>query len=435
MSNENCVNSVRTLPPIGDHDLVFVEADLRPQKQRAKPHAPLPDMGPSPHPSMPDIIIEESGINKLLKNLNPHKASANRNCGIQTDLVLMDFAKAFDKVPHRRLIHKLEHYGVRGKSLAWIQQFLTGRTQRVVLDGDSSDSVPVTSGVPQGTVLGPILFLTYINDLPSHAVHAKMAIRETKDCDKLQHDVDNICKWETMWLMKFNPSKCEVMSVPSTKKPINYSYTLHGSPLAKVSKAKYLGVTITSNLSWNSHVDNVTAKANRTLGMLRRNLRIASVEAKQRAYMALVRPTLEYACPVWDPHTSDQVGRVEAVQRRAARYVYNNYRRTASVTEMLGNLRWQSLEHRRKMARLTTMFKVLHNTISVPHTSCLVPAARCSRRTNHALKLQTIASKNNYYRLSFFPRTIKEWNELEPSVAEAKSISQFKAELGRASLH
>ncbi|KAI8496708.1 DTW domain-containing protein 2 [Branchiostoma belcheri] len=102
---------------------------------------------------------------------------------------------------------------------------------------------------------------------------------------------------------------------------------------------------------------------------------------------------------------------------------------------MLGNLGWKSLQHRRKMARLTTMFKVLHNTISVPHTSCLVLAARCSRRTNHALNLQTIASKSNYYRLSFFTRTIKEWNELEPSVAEAKFISQFKAELGKASLH
>ncbi|KAI8500230.1 hypothetical protein Bbelb_217960 [Branchiostoma belcheri] len=90
------------------------------------------------------------------------------------------------------------------------------------------------------------------------------------------------------------------------KNAITYSYTLHGSPLAKVSKAKYLGVTITSNLSWSLHIDNITAKANRTLGMLRRDLRIASVEAKQRAYMALVRSTLEYPCPVWDPHTAEQ---------------------------------------------------------------------------------------------------------------------------------
>ncbi|KAI8513747.1 hypothetical protein Bbelb_080710 [Branchiostoma belcheri] len=175
-------------------------------------------------------------------------------------------------------------------------------------------------------------------------------------------------------------------------------------------------------------------KANRTLGMLRRNLRIASVEAKQRAYMALVRSTLEYACPVWDPHTSHQVSSVEAAQRRAARYVYhNNYKRTASVTEMLGNLGWKSLQHRRKMARLQCLKSCT--------TPSLSPTPRVLSRQLDApaalitLKLQTIASKNNYYRLSFFPRTIKEWNELEPSVAEAKSISQFKTELGRASLH
>ncbi|KAI8494401.1 hypothetical protein Bbelb_276270 [Branchiostoma belcheri] len=157
--------------------------------------------------------------------------------------------------------------------------------------------------------------------------------------------------------------------------------------------------------------------------MLRRNLRIASVGANVPIWL--------YSDPywstpgVWDPHTPDKVSRMETVQRRAARYVYNNYRRTASVTEMLGNLVWKSLQHRRKMARLTTMFKVLHNTISVPHASCLVPAARCSRRTNHALKLQTIASKNNYYRLSFFPRTIKEWKG-QPSVAEAKGLGSIK---------
>ncbi|KAI8478115.1 hypothetical protein Bbelb_441540, partial [Branchiostoma belcheri] len=190
--------------------------------------------------------------------------------------------------------------------------------------------------------------------------------------------------------------------------PINYSYTLHGSPLAKVSKAKYLGVTITSNLSWNPHVDNVTAKANRTLGMLRRNLRIASAEAKQRAYMALVRPTLEYACPVWDPHTSDQLHAAAAMPLHAATCPAP---RTRKANICFGA-----------------------NTAMANQQEMLC-AARCSRRTNHALKLQTISSKNNYYRLSFFPRTIKEWNELEPSVAEAKSISQFKAELGRASLH
>ncbi|KAI8497214.1 hypothetical protein Bbelb_251630 [Branchiostoma belcheri] len=151
--------------------------------------------------------------------------------------------------------------------------------------------------------------------------------------------------------------------------------------------------------------------------------------------MALVRPQVEYACSVWDPHTQDQVGRIEMVQRRAARYVTNNFLRTSSVTDMLAKLGWQTLESRRRNARLATLYKITNNVISVPHASRVVPAARCSRRTNHALKLQTIASKNNYYRLSFFPRTIKEWNELEPGVAEAGSLTQFKTGLARTLLH
>ncbi|CAH1248772.1 Hypp8402 [Branchiostoma lanceolatum] len=521
---------------------------------------PLPDMGPSPHTPMMDIKIDTTGINKLLDNLNPHKACGpdhvhacvlkelsttlspflqaifqksldtgcvpeawkeaniapvykkgnrldpanyrpisltcicskimehiiassmmthfdsnnilydlqhgfrnsrsceskllsltddlahNREKGIQTDLIIMDFAKAFDKVPHLRLIHKLQFFGITGKTLVWIQNFLQGRSQTVVLDGECSDSVPVTSGVPQGTVLGPILFLAYINDLPQHAAHAKvrlfaddcilqMSVKEKADCEKLQSDINEICSWEKKWLMAFNPSKCEVMSVPASRIPIIFPYTLHDHPLAKVSCTKYLGLHISSNLTWGKHVEATTSKANRTLGMLRRCLRISSTAAKERAYMALVRPVLEYGCCVWDPHTREQVRSVEMVQRRAARYVSNDYRRTSSVTAMLRNLGWQTLELRRKIARQVTLYKIIHGTVYVPHTTMIAPVARCSRRTNHSQTLQAIACRNNYYRLSFFPRTIKEWNELEPGVAEAGSLSQFKTELGKTLLH
>ncbi|KAI8491500.1 hypothetical protein Bbelb_307000 [Branchiostoma belcheri] len=180
-----------------------------------------------------------------------------------------------------------------------------------------------------------------------------MSIKEEDDCKRLQHDIDSICSWEKEWLMAFNPSKCEVMTVPSSRNPITFPYSLHDHVLTKVSTTKYLGVSISSNLTWGRHVDLVTAKANRTLGMLRRCLRISSNAAKERAYMALVRPSLEYGCSVWDPHTKDQA----------------------------------------------------------------------------------IASRTNFYRLSFFPRTIREWNELEPGAAEAGSLAQFKSELARTLLH
>ncbi|KAI8512059.1 hypothetical protein Bbelb_111590 [Branchiostoma belcheri] len=508
--------------------------------------APLPNMGPSPHPLMPEINIVTNGITTLLENLNPHKACGpdhvhacvlkelsstlspflqvifqksldtgavpeawkeaniapiykkgnrldpanyrpisltcicskimehiiassmmshfdtnnilydlqhgfrhgrscetqllsliddlahNRENGTQTDLIIMDFAKAFDKVPHLRLIHKLQFYGITGKALVWIQNFLQGRSQTVVLDGERSDPVPVTSGVPQGTVLGPILFLAYINDLPKYAAHAKvrlfaddcilqMSIKEEDDCKRLQHDIDSICSWEKEWLMAFNPSKCEVMTVPSSRNPITFPYSLHDHVLTKVSTTKYLGVSISSNLTWGRHVDLVTAKANRTLGMLRRCLRISSNAAKERAYMALVRPSLEYGCSVWDPHTKDQVSRVEMVQRRAARFVCSDYRRTSSVSSMLQNLGWQSLEVRRKIARQ-------------PSRGSDLPPAFGRRAIRRAVGL-AIASRTNFYRLSFFPRTIREWNELEPGAAEAGSLAQFKSELARTLLH
>jgi len=246
----------------------------------------------------------------------------------------MDFAKVFDKVSHSRLLLKLDHYGIRGTTLQWISSFLHNRSQRVVLEGESSDASPVTSGVPQGTVLGPILFLIFINDLPQHANHCtvrlfaddcvlQMEVRDESDCLKLQEDIDNIGRWEEVWLMEFNPTKCEVMSVPASRKPINHKYTLHGQELRRTKQTKYLGLTIQSDLRWNNHVGNIVSKANRTLGLLRRNLKVASKPAKELAYQGLVRPQVEYGSVVWDPHTKNLTHQVEMVQRRSARFVCN----------------------------------------------------------------------------------------------------------------
>jgi hypothetical protein len=306
-------------------------------------------------------------INDLAKGLD---------AGSQIDAILLDFSKAFDKVPHRRLMAKLHHYGIRGTTHAWIQDFLKDRTQQVVLEGEVSAVAPVTSGVPQGTVLGPLLFLVYINDLPDCVTATTRlfaddslvyrTIKTPDDCRKLQEDLDRLQEWENKWQMSFNPDKCEVLTITNKRKPIQAAYNIHGVQLKLVETAKYLGLNINCHLSWNLHIDKITKKANSTRAFLQRNLRGCPTNIKAQSYRTFVRPTLEYASMVWDPHTQQNIKKLEAVQRRSARFVCNVYNRTSSVTALLNELHWQSLKQRRLQSKVTMTYKILHDLIDIP---------------------------------------------------------------------
>ena len=183
----------------------------------------------------------------------------NTSAGKQTDLILLDFSKAFDKVNHSKLIWQLHQYGFRGNALSWIWAFLGYRSQTVVIEGEESGSVPVSSGVPQGSVLGPILFLVFLNDLPEKlSSQVRLFVDDTAvyltiggldGGTVLQNDLDKLSLWESQWDMEFNPSKCQVMRVTTARKTINTVYTLHGQILEVVTSARYLGVDISSGLS------------------------------------------------------------------------------------------------------------------------------------------------------------------------------------------
>ena len=241
--------------------------------------------------------------------------------------------------------------------LGWIRAFLGSRSQRVVLDGEESESILVTSGIPQGSVLGPILFLIYINDLPD-GIFSKvrlfaddtalyLTIEGKGDGAALQQDLDRLSVWESMWDMEFNPSKCQVVQVSGSRRPINTIYMLHGQVLEAVTSAKYLEGDISSTLSWNSHID-----ANRSLGFIRHNIKTKMSKVRETAYNTLVRPQLEHASAVWDPHTKEQITQIEKVQHRPARWTVNNFDQQASVTKIIQELGWRTLEQRRPLSIL-----------------------------------------------------------------------------------
>jgi len=289
---------------------------------------------------------------------------------------VMDFSKAFDKVSHQKLAWKLHRYGICGKTNAWISAFLHNRSQKVVIDGESSSTAAVDSGVPQGSVLGPSLFLFYINDIPTGISSTVrlfaddtiiyIALKPPSNNSILQDDLNKLSVWEKEWKMEFHPDKCQIIPITRNKKPVHNKYTLNGHVLQTTQNAKYLGLTVTPNLSWNTHIDNITCKANKTLGFVRRNIKVSSPKIKSLAYFSLVRPLLEYSSPVWDPYTQIKIDQIEMVQRRAARYVTNRYHNTSSVTNMLDHLGWRSLALRRTDARLCLMYKIVHGLVVIP---------------------------------------------------------------------
>lgn len=373
------------------------------------------------------LIITIDRIAKYLSN------------GTQIDIILLDFEKAFDKVPHSRLLYKLQFYGVRGRTNSWISSFLSNRKQQVVLEGARSQQDDVLSGVPQGTVLGPLLFLTYINDMPGYTqsdvrlfADDSLLYREisnAKDTEQLQKDLEALENWEKTWMMRFNPTKCNIIRIPpKNKEPIQYPYTLHGHILEPVDSAKYLGVSISNNLSWNKHIQSVTAKGNRTLGFVKRNLKECTRKVKAAGYTTLVRPVIEYASTIWDPTNQASINTLELIQRRAARFVYNDYtsRTPGCVTTMLEDLKWDTLQTRRRDNRLCMLYRIQNELIDI-NKSTYLKGGDSRTRGGHKFYQQRVTS--DVYRNSFFPRTIMEWNTLPARVAEAGSVEDFRSGL------
>ena len=353
----------------------------------------------------------------------------------QIDAVLLDFSKAFDKVDHKILLSKLSHLGIGESLCQWIRSFLSGRSQTVLVEGSSSKSSPVLSGVPQGTVLGPLLFLAYINDINTHLSEGTKirlfaddsllyrTIRSKEDSDILQQDLNTLQAWESANKMEFHPDKCQVLRITKKLNPIQVQYNIHGTLLGVVPSAKYLGIHLDSKLSWNVQNTYLCNKANNTLAFIQRNLYGCPQDVKEKCFNVLVRPILEYGCSVWDPHQAGQIANLEKIHKRAARFVTGNYSRIPGSTALnMGKLGWVPLSERRARLKIITLRKATTKTIEIPLDD-LIPINRATRHNTNNFQIPQSSVDPHLH--SFFPSTIRLWNNLPQHIKACETIASL----------
>ena len=357
--------------------------------------------------------------------------------GGNIDVIYTDFKKAYDSVAHQRLLKKVENAGIKGKVLKWIEAFLTNRKQRVKLSDTKSKWANVLSGIPQGTVLGALLFLIFINDLPEHiknsiiklfADDAKFykLIREAEDAAELQQDLNAACDWTIDWQLMFHPDKCKVVRLGKDNKKFNYTIKDQNGVIHPVTESegeKDLGILIDSKLNFQEHVNKKVKQANSILGIIKRSFKSLNKDSFIPLYKALVRPILEYGQPAWFPLYEREADALEAVQRRATCLILGI--KHLPYRERLKYLNLPTLKHRRLRGDMIYTYKILTQQIYTDH-EILKLVDENSITRGHKLKITKPKFKTSLRQKFFTNRVVEEWNKLPASVIEAPSINAFK---------
>ena len=355
------------------------------------------------------------------------------------DAIYFDFSKAFDTVPHQRLLKKLTSYGIDGKVHGWIKAFLENREQVVMVNGQKSYPVKVLSGIPQGSVLGPILFVLYINDLPDSVLSDILLfaddtkifrpVRNKEDATGIQNDIIRLQDWSNKWLLKFNIDKCHVLTLGKFE-DIRYTqrYKLDGEELEHVFDEKDLGVTLDSELKFRDHMNIKINKANSMAGLIRRSFDYLDGPLFRQLFTTLVRPHLEYCQSVWSPHLQKDINAIESVQRRATKLV--NGMNGLDYPERLEKLNLPTLAFRRRRGDMIELYKHFHVYDNATLPATFLPRTKAKRK--HEFQLERMFPKDGVRGIqynSFYYRSIEVWNNLPRNVVNAESINDFKNKL------
>ena len=342
------------------------------------------------------------------------------------DILYLDFSKAFDKVPIHLLILKLKSYGISGRLLAWIECFLSNRTFSVKVDKSLSDVYNVLSGVPQGSVLGPKLFLLYTADIPQSIVSTCAMYADdiklyntTINAHILQNDLNKIYEWSEKWGIPLNSNKCVVMHVG--KKNPEFCYRIEGESLRTVTEHNDLGILIHRNLSWANHVLKQVKKANSRMYILHKTFAKSNTSLMAKLFRIYVRPILEFGSVVWFPDRMQDMRSYENVQRRYTRWCYG-FRRPSYENRLI-LMKLPSLMDRKKRGDLIYCFKILQMGKQGENYFTIRQDVRLR---GHRLTLVVPRCKTNIRKNFFSTRIIKDWNKLPDEIIKSESVNVFK---------
>ena len=354
-----------------------------------------------------------------------------RDSGLITDSIFFDFAKAFDKVPHQPLIHKLQEYGITGDILKWIESFLTSRTFQVRVGFTASNASVIRSGVPQGSVLGPLLFMIYINDLPENIISQSLLYADdlkiwNTEPNQLQMDIDAINDWSERWGMPLNHSKCVHITF-GRESTYTYGFNTPDGFAAIPTKdgIKDLGVTFTSNLKFSRHHAITTAKATQLLNLFRRTFPKITETDFHILYSTYIRPILEYGHSVTYANSAGDENQLERVQRAATKLVYGL--RQVPYWNRMEILNLYPLDVRRLRGDLILLYTLFESG----QVTQLFGSATTDHLRGHERKLFKPRAGSSI-RLNFYScRIVESWNNLPREVVCAPSKDSFKRRLDK----
>ena len=401
-------------------------------------------------------LVQYIEKNKLI-NENQHGFRAGRSCLTQllnhiedimcdlnsdynADVLYLDFSKAFDKVDHKILHKKLHLNGIRGNVYNWISSFLSGRKQHVVIDGVKSPAIDVISGVPQGTVLGPLLFILYINDIFSVVKHSKIKvfaddsklhkrISSSADHSLLQEDLQAVIKWSFDNNMELNETKFQLLQHGKNSE-LKQTYTLpSGEALLPESYVKDLGVYVDSDLNWRNHINMKTSEAKKKGSWVLRTFTSRDKDTMMLLYKSYVRSIIEYCCPLWSPHYQCDIMRVESIQRSFTAKIAGL--KSLNYWERLKQLSLYSLQRRRERYSIILLWKIDHNIM--PNFSNIVFQESARRGTTciRPIGSSKYSSINTMRFNSFTSVASGLYNVVPKNIKSISTLERFKAALDK----